>query len=111
MAKKRKRRNHTNEQKAEILRRHMVDKVPVSDLCDEYKLQPSVVYGWMRQLTENLGVALEATSGKRTRKGQTRESELERENKALRAKLVKKDNVIAEISEEHVALKKERGEL
>lgn len=108
---KRKRRNYSNEQKAEILRRHMVDKLPVSDLCDEYKLQPSVFYGWQKQLMSNLGVALEATSGKRARKGATRERELERKIEALEARLVKKDNVIAEISEEHVALKKELGEL
>jgi transposase-like protein len=108
---KRKRRNHTSETKAEILRRHMVDKVPVSDLCDEYRIQPSVFYGWQRQLMENLAVALEATSGKRARKEATRELELERKIGALEARLVKKDNVIAEISEEYVALKKELGEL
>ena len=37
-------------------------------------------------------------------------AKLERENEALKAKLAKKDNVIAEISEEYVALKKELGE-
>ncbi len=108
---KRKRRIHSTEQKAEILRRHMVDKVSVSDLCDEYKIRPSVLYGWQRQLVDNLAVALEATSGKRSRREVTRESQLARENETLQAKLVKKDNVIAEISEEYVALKKELGEL
>ena len=107
---KRKRRNHSNEQKAQILRRHMVDKVAVSDLCDEYKIQPSVFYGWQRQLVDNLAVALEATSGKRSRQVATQERELERKVAALEARLVRKDNVIAEISEEHVALKKELGE-
>jgi len=34
-----------------------------------------------------------------------------RENEALRAKLAKKDNIIAEISKEYVALKKELGSL
>ena len=103
-------RNHSNEQKAQILRRHMVDKVAVSDLCDEYKIQPSVFYGWQRQLVDNLAVALEATSGKRSRQVATQERELERKVAALEARLVRKDNVIAEISEEHVALKKELGE-
>ena len=46
--KKRTRRQFTAEQKAAILRRHLMDKVPVSDLCAEYKLQPSVFYGWQR---------------------------------------------------------------
>lgn len=35
------RRNFTAEQKATILRRHLVHEVAVSDLCDEYKIQPN----------------------------------------------------------------------
>ena len=34
-----KRRKYTTEQKVAIIRRHLVDKVPVSDLCEEYKIQ------------------------------------------------------------------------
>lgn len=107
---KRKRRIHSTEQKAEILRRHMVDKVPVSDLCDEYKIQPSVFYGWQKQLVDNLGIALEATSGKKSRRVATRETELARKVVQLEERLAKREHVIAEISEEYVALKKELGE-
>ena len=89
-------------------------KVSVSDLCDEYKIAPSVFYGWQQHLIENLGVALEA-GGK---KSDTRTAALERENEALTAQLAKrdgviakKDGVIAEISAEYVTLKKELGEL
>jgi len=103
------RRYHTTAQKAAILRRHLVDKVAVSDLCDEYKIQPSVFYGWQNQLFGQLEVALEA--GDKRRKKQTHEAKLEREVEALNARLTKKDNVIAEISEEFVKLKKELGEL
>jgi len=103
MSKKRDRRKFTAEQKAAILRRHLVDKAPVSDLCDEYHLQPSVFYTWQRQSMENLAMALEAAAT-------SRESEVVRENEALKAKLAKKDNIIAEISEEYVALKKALGE-
>ena len=102
------RRQFTTAQKASILRRHLVDKVAISDLCAEYELQPSVflpaVARWQNQVFENLGGALQpavTTS--------SREKELERENEALKAKLTKKDNVIAEISEEYVALKKTFG--
>ena len=38
------RRRFTTEQKVAMLRRHLVDKVPVSDLCDEYRIQPSLFY-------------------------------------------------------------------
>ncbi len=106
---KQKRRRFAAEQKAAILRRHLKDKVPISDLCDEYKIQPSVFYGWQRQLLENLESALDAKEP--AGRAISRMTELERENEALREKLARKDNVIAEISEEHVALKIELGEL
>jgi transposase-like protein len=37
----------------------MVDQVPVSDLCNELELQPSVFYQWQRQVSENLAGAFE----------------------------------------------------
>jgi transposase len=103
------RRKFTAEQKAAVLRRHLQDKVPVSDLCDEYKIQPSVFYGWQRQLLDNMVTALETNGRRRSR--DNREGRLESKIDALEAKLAKKDNVIAEISEEYVQLKKELGEL
>jgi transposase-like protein len=107
MGEKKIRRKFTAEQKAAILRRHLQDKVQVSDLCDEYKIQPSVFYTWQRQMLDNLSRSLEANGGSRKA---ARESRLESEIAALKAKLAKKDGVIAEISEEYVALKKELGE-
>ena len=106
--KKRTRRSYSVEQKAAILRRHLVDKVAVSDLCDEYKLQPSVFYGWQQRLMQNLPAVFEFVGGRGN--ASSREAQLERRVATLEAKLVKKDNVIAEISEEYVALKKELGE-
>ena len=53
-----KRRIYTTEKKAAILRRHLVEKVPVSDLCDELGIQPSVFYTWQRQLFDNVELAL-----------------------------------------------------
>lgn len=109
MTSKGSRRKFTTEQKVAILRRYLVDKVPISDVCDEYKIQPSLLYLWQRQLFENMGLALEDG---RSRRGQgNRETGLQREIEALEAKLAKKDRVIAEISEEYVQLKKELGEL
>ena len=103
-----KRRRYSVEQKATIMRRHLVDKVLVSDLCDEYKIQPSVVYGWLRQALGNLELAIDAG---RRRKRDGRETKQAQKIVALEAKLAKKDRVIAEISEEYVDLKKELGEL
>jgi transposase-like protein len=103
---KRKNRSFTAEQKSAILRRHHVDKVPVSTVCEEAKIQPSQFYLWQRHAFENLAVVLES----RRQKPGARERKLREENERLKAKLVRKDHVIAVISEDHVALKKELGE-
>lgn len=104
------RRQFTNEEKAAILRRHLVDKTPVADICDELKLQPSLFYQWLRQVHENLAAALgppvAANAGP-----SKREKELAAKVAQLEERVAKKDGVIAEISAEYVQLKKELGEL
>ena len=103
-----KRRQFTAEDKATILRRHLADKVPVSDLCDEYRIQPSLFYVWQRQAFENLGVALE---DRRTRRAETGAAAAQQQTiETLRAQLQRKDSIIAFVSEEHLALKKKVGE-
>jgi|SRR5215216_1218982 len=104
---KRSRRQYTTEQKVAILREHMVDKVPVSDVCNKHGLQPSVFYQWQRQVFENLAGALTTPPAPGPSK---REKELATENAQLKAKLTKKDGVIAEIAAEYTNLKKELGE-
>ena len=101
---KRSRRHFTTEQKVATLKRHMVDKVPVSDLCNE--LQPSVFYQWQRQVLENLAGAFSTPADDGPSK---RERELLAKTKELEAKLAKKDNVIAEVAAELVATKKALG--
>ena len=105
---KKSRRQFSADQKATIVKRHLVDKVPVSDLCDEYKIQPSVFYKWQRTFVEHATRAFDG-NGKRPTVA-SREAELEQRIAQLEAKLAKKDSIIAEISEEYVALKKELGE-
>jgi transposase-like protein len=47
------RKASTAEEKVSILRRHLLEHVPVSDLCDEYHLHPTQFYRWQRQFFEN----------------------------------------------------------
>ena len=101
MSKKQTRRHFSAEQKSAILKRHFVDKVAVSDLCNEYKIQPSVFYYWQAQLFENAPKVF-ALDGR----APTREKELEQRVGTLEQRLAKKDSVIAEISAEYVQLKK-----
>jgi transposase-like protein len=103
---KRQRRHFTPEQKAAILRRHLVDKKPVSEICNEEKLQPSVFYDWLNHLVAQAPAVLASP-----RRGSSPEKKLEERVAALEEKLVKKDTVIAEVTEEMVKLKKELGEL
>ena len=99
------RRRHTPEQKAALIRQHLVDKKPVSEICEAAQIQPSVFYKWERDLLEA------APSLFSNRRAPSRESELEEKIAALEAKLARKDAIIAEVSEEYVKLKKELGEL
>jgi transposase-like protein len=98
------RRKFSGEEKVRTLKRHLVDRVQVSDLCDELGLQPTVFYRWQKQFFENGATAFER-SGKRGK------SKLEEKVSKLEYKLSRKDEVIAEIMEDYVKLKKELGEL
>jgi transposase len=98
------RKNYTPPEKVAILRRHLIDKVPVSDLCDEYQLQPTLFYAWQKLFFENGSAAFE-------RKNASPESQHLRTIAALRDKLQRKNEVVAELMEDHLQLEKERGEL
>src|SRR5258708_39836645 len=81
MSKKRARRQFTTEQKADVLRRNMIEKVPVSDLCNELSIQPSLFYTWQRQVFENLPAAL---NGPASAGPGRREKEMAAENGRLK---------------------------
>lgn len=98
------RRQFTAQDKVAILKRHLVDKRPVSDLCDEFQIQPTQFYLWQKQFFEN-GAAAFTKPGRKTRDVQAERIV------ALEQKLTKKNEVVAELLEEHVQLKKELGEL
>ena len=99
---KKSRRKFSSEEKVAILRRHFVEKVPVSDLCDEYSFHPTPFYRWQKAFFEHGAAAFEYQS-------KTQEQKFERKITALEEKLSRKDEVIAEIMESHVALKKKLG--
>ena len=105
------RRKFTVDEKVAILKRHLVDKIAVSDLCEQYHIQPSVFYVWQRQMWENLEAVFESSKRTDREARSRREEELAGKVESLEARLVKKDGVIAEISAEYVQLKKDLGEL
>jgi transposase len=56
---KKQRKNYTPEEKVAILRRHLVEGVPISDLDDELGLQPTVFYRWQKDFFENGAAAFQ----------------------------------------------------
>ena len=54
------RKHYTAEEKVAVLRRHLLDKVPVSDLCEELGLQPTVFYRWQKEFFENGAAAFQS---------------------------------------------------
>ena len=56
---KRQRRRFTGQEKVGVIKRHLVDKIAVSELCDEQGLQPTQFYLWQKQLFENGAKAFE----------------------------------------------------
>src|SRR5712691_9636147 len=101
---KKQRKHYTSEEKVAILRRHLLDKEPISKLCDEVGLQPTVFYRWQKEFFENGAAAFQPKAGPNHSAEQERIDYLEK-------KIQTKDEVLAELMAEHVALKKTLGEL
>jgi transposase len=98
-----KRKNYTPEEKVSILKKHLLEKVPVSDLCDQHGLHPTVFHRWVKEFFENGALAFQNRRDSQTLK-------LEKKVSRLEGKLAKKNEVLSELMEEHVNLKKTLGE-
>jgi transposase len=103
----RERKTLAGPEKLAILRRYLVEKVPISDLCDQYGLQPSQVYYWQAQLFEHGASIFERRPGRQA----SAESAKDRKIAQLELKLTQKNEVISELMEENVREKKRTGEL
>jgi transposase len=101
-------------EKLVILKRYLVEKVPISDLCDQYGLQPSQIYRWQTQLFEHGTVVFERKPGRQAKLDGTKDhkiAQLEAVVAQKDAKLAQKNEVISELMEENVRAKKANGEL
>lgn len=106
------RRNFSAEQKADVVRRHVKDKVPVSDLADELGVQPTQIHQWVSAVLGQAEQAFVGKGGKRTKASAKKlEDAKRRQIKRLEEKLQLKNEVISELMEENVKAKKENGDL
>ncbi len=98
----RKRKQYRAAEKVSIIRKHLIEKQSISDICDEYGIAPSVYYRWQKQFFEGGEKAFETTR-------ETAVTRLQQEVQQLEEKLARKDEVLGEVMEEYVTLKKSAG--
>jgi transposase-like protein len=98
------RRRFSPEDKIKILRLHLLEKTPISEVCEQHQITPTQFYQWQKIFFENGSAAFAKPSNSQAA------SQTERKLAQLEDKLRRKDEVIAEIMAEHICLKKELGE-
>jgi transposase len=98
------RKRFTSQEKVALLRLHLLEGTPVSDLCDKHGIRPTMFYRWQKEFFEN-GTAAFEPRDRRGSDGKDRRIAL------LEQKLQRKHEVLSELMEEHIKLKKELGEL
>lgn len=101
------RRSFSDTFKADAVRRHLVDKVPVSDLADELDVQPSMIHLWVKQVMEQAERAFQGAKSPKRSVGDGKDRKIAQ----LEEKLTNKNEVISELMEENVKAKKANGEL
>jgi transposase-like protein len=103
----RERRNFSGAEKIAILREHLIEKVPISQVCDQHGIQPTLFYLWQKKLFEDGAAVFEQPRAKSPRQRAAEQRRID----ALEAKVREKNEVLAELMGEHVALKKSLGEI
>ena len=98
------RRHFSSHEKVKILREHLIDHVPVSQVCEKHQIQPTLFYAWQKTFFENGTTAFERQPS------HSRASLEQRKITQLEQKLQRKDEVLAELMTEHIMLKKSLGE-
>jgi transposase len=98
------RRQISAAEKVKILRLHLLESKAVSALCEEHGIQPSLFYTWQKQFFENGARAFNGGRPDRT------EGKLQKQIEHLGQRLARKHEVLSELMEEHIQLKKELGE-
>lgn len=94
------RRNFSGAEKIVILREHLLDKVPISEVCEQHGLQPTMFYHWQKKLFEN-GTTVFDQPGRKSSRQKAAEA---RRIEVLEHKLQEKNEVLGELMGEHVAL-------
>lgn len=92
------------EKKIEIVKAHLLEKKPVSELSEAHGISPKNIYLWQNQLFSNGALVFERKNDRRTGENAAKRSE-SRINE-LEDKLRQKNEIISELMEELLKGKK-----
>ena len=106
-----KRRVFTAPEKLSLVKSHLVGKTPVSQICEENDIAPSLFYQWQQALFDHGAEALERRAeGHRAQRESTELRRLRSELEKTQAQLANKHEVLSELMSEYIGLKKSLGD-
>ena len=86
-----KRKRLSGPEKVAIVKRYLIDRVAISDLCDEYGLQPSQVYRFYRWQAALFEHGVDVFDLKKSRRAQAAESAKDAQIARLEAVVAQKE--------------------
>lgn len=92
---------HSADTKVSALKRHLVNKEKVSDICDELGIHPNVFYDWQSKFFSEGDQVFNSSKEKKT---------LEKKVTKLTEQTQHKDSIIADLITELIDVKKTLGE-
>ena len=102
---KQKRRVFSGDEKIKILKKHLLEGVRISEICEEFEITPGMFYEWQKLLFDKGSEVFAAKKG--------RPSEVDQRDekiKELEATITRKNEVLSEAVEALVTAKKLNGD-
>ncbi|MGH8498352.1 MAG: transposase [Methylococcales bacterium] len=96
------RRHYTPEEKVGMIRKHLLNGVAVSDLCEENPLNPNLDYRWQKEFFEGGAAVFTKDSNRQV-------AELKKQLLAVNEQLSRKNEVLAEIARKSMFAVKKLG--
>ena len=97
-----KKKRFTSEEKTIILREHLENHVPISDLAEKYGIHPNAIYVWKKKMFESAPENFSNNSKRQKKKLTAQEQRI----LELEKKLAQREEVIIELAADNIALKK-----
>jgi transposase len=102
---RRARRAFTGEKIVGILKEHLIHHIPIAEVCKKYDIQPTQYYRWQQQWFAE-GAKVFDQVGKSVKADRLHQDQIAKFEEKLR----RKNDVLGELMEEYIRLKKELGE-